>query len=223
MVLYWRPIVPGWNDDPASMARVLEAGRAADAIVFTGYYHKQENAAYLRSLGVAVPYGDGYDRRKVMPAELDAKVIAAWRSSGVSVPLFRKTSCGVSFAHGVPDYNGHWGVSELCGICPAAQQGLCRDAHRPPTEDQLRRVLSQLGYDTPALVDGGHLWTHGLTEQQRYPIQHQLGFQVWDLDLPHFAHAHGRSLLGYQPAEDEHAAVEEARERMAAQARFDDD
>jgi hypothetical protein len=124
---------------------------------------------------------------------------------------------------GGPDYNGHWGVSELCGICPVAQQGLCRDAHRPVTEDQLRRVLSQLGYDTPALVDGGHLWTHGLTDQQRYPIQHQLGFQVWDLGLPHFADAHGRSLLGYQPAEDERAAVAEARGRMAAQARFDDD
>jgi hypothetical protein len=65
--------------------------------------------------------------------------------------------------------------------------------------------------------------THGLTEQQRYPIQHQLGFQVWDLDLPHFAHAHGRSLLGHQPGEQELADVEAAREQMAMQARFDGD
>lgn len=68
-------------------------------------------------------------------------------------------------------------------------------------------------------MDGGHVWTQGLTEQQRYPIQHQLGFQVWDLDLPHFAHAHGRSLLGYQ----EHASMAAARDQMAAHARFDDD
>jgi DNA polymerase III epsilon subunit-like protein len=115
------------------MARVLAAGRDADAVVFTGYYHS------------------------------------------------------------VPDYNGHWGVRELCDICPQAQRALCRDAHRPPTAGQLRRILDELGYDTPALLDGGHLWTHGLTEQQRYPVQHQLGFQVWDLELPHFAHAHGRS------------------------------
>lgn len=121
-------------------------------------------------------------------------------------------------------YNGHWGIQELCNICPQAQRALCRDAHQPPTAGQLRRVLDQLGYDTPpALLDGGHLWTHGLTEQQRYPIQHQLGFQVWDLDLPHFAHAHGRSLLGHQPGEQELADVEAAREQMAMQARFDDD
>jgi DNA repair photolyase len=223
VILYWRPIVPGWNDDPATMARVLDAARDADAIVFTGYYHKEQNAGYLRSLGVKVPYAGDYDRRKVMPAELDETVIAAWRASGATVPLFRKTSCGVCFAHGVSDYNGHWGVRELCDICPQAQRGRCRDAHRPPTASQLRRILDQLGYDTPALLDGGHLWTNGLTEQQRYPVQHQLGFQVWDLELPHFAHAHGRSLLGYQPDEAERAGVAAAREQMAMQARFDDE
>ncbi len=106
-ILYWRPIVPGWNDDPATMARVLDVGRDADAIVFTGYYHKVQNAEYLRSLGVDVPYSDGYDRRKVMPAELDEKVIAAWRESGASVPLFRKTSCGS---------HGDWTTAQLVAL-----------------------------------------------------------------------------------------------------------
>jgi hypothetical protein len=26
----------------------------------------------------------------------------------------------VSFAHTIADYNGHWGLRELCDICPAA-------------------------------------------------------------------------------------------------------
>jgi DNA repair photolyase len=223
VILYWRPIVPGWNDGPETMAAVLRSGSAADAIVFTGYYHKEENAEYLRGLGVEVPYADDYARRKVMPAELDEKVIAAWREFGATTPLFRKTSCGVSFVHGVADYNGHWGVNELCDICPQQQRTLCRDAHQAPSEEQLRQVLDQMGYDTPVMIDGGHLWTHGLTEQQRYPIQHQLGFQIWDLDLPHFAHAHGRSLTGYRPDEAERAKLATAREEFAHQARFDDD
>jgi hypothetical protein len=88
--------------------------------VFTGYYHKPENAAYLRQQGVLLPYGKhDHHRRKAMPADLDAAVIAAWRASGSSPPLFRKTSCGVAYAHKVPDYNGHWGVREICDICPA--------------------------------------------------------------------------------------------------------
>lgn len=43
------------------------------------------------------------------------------------------------------------------------------------------------------------------------------------LDLPHFAHAHGRSLTGYQPNEQERARVALAREKLTVEAQFDDD
>jgi hypothetical protein len=52
-----------------------------------------------------------------MPAELDAVVVAAWRASGISTQLFRKTSCGVAYTRSAPDYNGHRGVRETCDIC----------------------------------------------------------------------------------------------------------
>jgi DNA repair photolyase len=223
VVLYWRPIVPGWNDAPETMGHVLTVGKDADAIVFTGYYHKEENAGFLRSLGVEVPYEEDYNRRKVMPAELDTKVVAAWRASGISTPLFRKTSCGVSFTHQVPDYNGHWGVRELCDICPNAQRELCADDHQQPTHGELDTVLADLGYETDYLVDGGHVWTHGLGEQRRYAIQHTLRFQIWELDQPHLLHAHGRSLAGYQPSDDEREQLSAVRREFTAAARFDED
>jgi DNA repair photolyase len=132
VVLYWRPIVPGWNDAPPTMAGVLEIGRLADAIVFTGYYHKPENASYLRGLGVDVPY-DGHARRKVMPRDLDARVIAAWRESGISTPLFRKTSCGVAYTHAAPDYNGHWGANSATSAPrPSATAAPATTPSQPP-------------------------------------------------------------------------------------------
>ena len=222
-VLYWRPIVPGWNDQPETMGHVLRVGKDADAIVFTGYYHKPENAAYLRGLGVQVPYGDEFNRRKVLPAELDARVIAAWRESGITTPLFRKTSCGVSAAHQVADYNGHWGVRELCGICPAAQADRCRAGHMVPTAQRFEEVMAGLGYDSDYLAEDGHVWTHGLGEQRRYAIQHALRFQIWELDQPHLLHAHGRSLTGYQPTGHEHQQLAAARERFTRATRFDED
>ncbi|TQN31161.1 DNA repair photolyase [Haloactinospora alba] len=86
VILYWRPIVPGWNDDPETMASVLNLADSAqvDAVVFTGYYHQEENAEWLRGLGVEVPYGENYQRRKVLPAELDTRVVQAWKDSGIS-------------------------------------------------------------------------------------------------------------------------------------------
>ena len=222
VVLYWRPIVPGWNDQPETMGHVLTVGKTADAIVFTGYYHKLENADYLRSLGVHIPYEHDYNRRKLLPADLDARVVAAWRESGITTPLFRKTSCGVSAAHHVADYNGHWGVRELCDICPASQARICRAAHAQPTGQQFEAVLADLGYTSDYLIDDGHVWTHGLGEHRRYAIQHTLGYQIWELDQPHLLHAHGRSLTGYQPAEEEQRQLAAVRDRYHT-ARFGED
>jgi DNA repair photolyase len=226
VVLYWRPIVPGWNDAPETMRHVLDVGDAADATVFTGYDHKPENATYLRGQGVNLPYDEAdFHRRKTMPAELDARVIAAWRASGTTTPLFRKTSCGVSFAHDLPDYNGHWGVRELCDICPTAQQDLCAADHRAPSPTEFEQVLDGLGYTSPYLIDAarGHVWTHGLGEQRRYPIQHTLRYQIWELDQPHYLHAHGRSLTGHGPNEEEREHLTAIRERFTATTRFDED
>ena len=223
VIVYWRPIVPGWNDQPETMGHVLMVGKDADAIVFTGYYHKPENVAYLRGLGVQVPYEHEFNRRKVLPAHLDARVIRAWRESGISTPLFRKTSCGVSAAHGVSDYNGHWGVRELCDICPVAQIALCQAAHAVPTGEQFEAVLAGLGYRSDYLIEDGHVWTHGLGEQRRYAIQHALGFQIWELDQPHLLHAHGRSLTGYRPTEQEQHRLAAVRAQFTRATRFDED
>ena len=223
VVLYWRPIVPGWNDQPDTMAGVLDIGRDVDAIVFTGYYHKPDNAEYLRGLGVQVPYGDDYARRKTMPRDLDTRVVATWRESGIATPLFRKTSCGVAYAHGTPDYNGHWGVRELCDICPAKQRQLCADDYREPTAADMDTVLAQLGYDTPYVIEAGHVWTHGLGEQRRYAIQHTLRHQIWELDQPHYMHAHGRSLHGHTADPDQVAAMAGVREQFEQAARYEDD
>jgi hypothetical protein len=223
VVLYWRPIVPGWNDTPSAIADVLDLGQVVDAIVFTGYYHKQQNADYLRDLGVETPYGDDYARRKVMPHELDAKIVAAWRESGITTPLFRKTACGVAFAHAAPDYNGHWGVRELCDICPATQRQRCADDYRQPAPADMDAVLAQLGYQTDYLIEAGHVWTHGLGEQRRYAIQHTLRYQIWELDQPHYLHAHGRSLTGHVADHRQVAALADIREHFEAAARYEDD
>jgi DNA repair photolyase len=223
VVLYWRPLVPGWNDSPETMAHVLDVGRDVDALVFTGYYHKEQNADYLRGLGVTVPYDDSYARRKVMPDDLDARVIAAWRASGTTTPLFRKTSCGVAYAHQSPDYNGHWGVRELCDICPTAQRQRCTDDYTEPTPAQLDAVLAQLGYASDYLIEPGHVWTHGLGEQKRYAIQHTLRHQIWELDQPHHLHAHGRSLLGHTADEEQRHAFAAVRREFEHAARYEDD
>ncbi|MGH8904733.1 MAG: radical SAM protein, partial [Egibacteraceae bacterium] len=125
VVLYWRPIVPGLNDSDVDLSRAREMAELAHATVFTGLFFRQAIRDYYRSVGLAEPY-ETTARRKVFPEDLERRILAAFRrGDGTYGPLFRKTSCAVCHAHGRPDYNGHYGIRELCDICPVAQLRLC--------------------------------------------------------------------------------------------------
>ena len=193
-LLYWRPIVAGLNDGDAKIDRASELSRLADATVFTGLFHRREIRDYLRAAGVLDLYEET-TRRKVMPREVERRILERFAGER----LFRKTSCGVAFAHGEPDWNGHHGIERICDICPAAQLELCRQAHRRPERSQVERLATIAGLATDRLAIGaGQIEVADSSEEQRYYIQHGLGFQVHDRAMPHLPGRHGRAEEGWR-------------------------
>lgn len=192
-ILYWRPLISGINDSDEHIARASELSRLADATVFTGLFHRQEILDHFRSIGVPDLCVE-VARRKVFPEELERRVLERFGPG----PLFRKTSCGVTFAHGEADYNGHYGVREICDICPAAQIALCAAKFRRPDPKRAAELATKVGLDASRLqLKDGRLIVENSSEQQRYFMQHALGFQVQDRALPHYPNRHGRSEEGW--------------------------
>jgi hypothetical protein len=175
-ILYWRPLVPGLNDSGEHLARAYALSLLAEATVFTGLFYRDQIARYYRANGLPEPY-DGTARRKIVPETLEQRVLAAFAGSA---SLFRKTSCAVSYAHGLPDYNGHYGIRELCDICPVRQVSLCRSAHRVPSADQIYQVASALpeaeGMQVADISERAAVVSGLGDEQPRYYLQHALGF-----------------------------------------------
>lgn len=173
-VLYWRPLVPGLNDSDEHLAAAHELSKHADATVFTGLFYRDQIAEYYKANGLPEPYEDTA-RRKIVPETLEHRVLDAFASSAT---LFRKTSCAVSYVHSLPDYNGHYGIQELCDICPLSQRELCAAAHRVPTAEdvhQVARVLPEA--DTLQVVDISEraAVVSGLaTEQPRYDLPERI-------------------------------------------------
>jgi hypothetical protein len=202
-VLYWRPLVPGLNDSPDHLARAFDLSHHADATVFTGLFYRDEIAAYYQANNLPEPY-DATARRKIVPETLERRVLDAFAGSGA---LFRKTSCAVSYTHGEPDYNGHYGIRELCDICPVAQVRRCARAHHVPTAKQIRAVARTLPEARELVVvdiSQRAILVSGLShEQPRYYLQHALGFQVHDARHPHHAGRHGRADIGWQEQADD--------------------
>ncbi len=197
-VLYWRPLVPGLNDSDTDLERAHALSGHADATVFTGLFYRDQIARYYRANGLPEPY-DATARRKIMPEVLEQRVLAAFADSA---SLFRKTSCAVSYAHGLPDYNGHYGIRELCGICPVSQVGLCRSAHQVPSASQIYRAARALpetaGMKVVDISERAAVVSGLDDEQPRYYLQHALGFQMHDVQHPHHAHRHGRAGIGWK-------------------------
>ncbi|MFJ1456249.1 radical SAM protein [Nocardia sp. N2S4-5] len=195
VVLYWRPIVPGLNDSDEHLRRALALSRHAHATVFTGLFFKDQIRDYYRANGLPEPYPEGA-RRKVFPEALERRILDAADRNRPGSPLFRKTSCAVAYAHGVADYNGHYGIRELCDICPAAQLRRCAQAWQLPEQRHVAEETAVLG-GTLVRINDRAVAVSGLDEQRRYFMQHGLGYQVHDIDKPHHDHRHGRADLGW--------------------------
>lgn len=197
-ILYWRPLVPGLNDSDEHLAAAKELGRFADATVFTGLFYRDQIAEYYRANGLPEPYEDTA-RRKIVPETLEQRVLDAF---AYSASLFRKTSCAVSYVHNLPDYNGHYGIRELCDICPLSQVELCQAAHRTPSLAKVydaAEALSTAGSLAVLDITDRAVVVGGLTDEQpRYYLQHALRFQVHDVRHPHHENRHGRADIGWK-------------------------
>ncbi|MFJ8133350.1 radical SAM protein [Streptomyces hydrogenans] len=196
-VLYWRPIVPGLNDSDADIARARELSQHAHATVFTGLFFRNEIAAYYEAHGLPMPY-DETARRKIMPQEAEQRILTAFQGDGSWGALFRKTSCGVAYAHGEADYNGHYGIRELCDICPPEQIARCAGAWAKPDLATVTREARGLGAVGEIEIDERAIVVEGLDEPPRYYLQHGFGYQCHDRTKPHHHRQHGRAPIGWK-------------------------
>jgi len=192
-ILYWRPVIAGINDTANHLARARELAAYANATVFTGLFFRDQIREHFRQVGVPDLYEE-IARRKILPHMVEERILTAFKGQ----PLFRKTSCGVAFAHSIADYNGHFGIRELCEICPAMQRGRCALAHQRPDPAQVHELAKIAGIDPSTITIGDRcVEVSGSSEQQRYFIQHSLNYQVHDRAHPHLKHRHGRAEVGW--------------------------
>ncbi|MEV6056921.1 radical SAM protein [Streptomyces sp. NPDC052107] len=207
-ILYWRPIVPGLNDSDEHIERARHLSLHAHATVFTGLFFRNEIKEYYEAHGLPTPY-NATARRKIMPEPAEQRITDAYESRNEpgGAPwgtLFRKTSCGVAYAHGEADYNGHYGIKELCDICPPEQIELCKKAWVKPDLGEVTREARALGAIGHVEVNDRAIVVEGLDEPPRYFLQHGFGFQCHDRAKPHLYRQHGRAPIGWEAENGSH-------------------
>ncbi|WP_206754395.1 hypothetical protein [Leptolyngbya sp. FACHB-321] len=196
VIFYWRPIIPSLNDSSKHIVKAIELSRNAHATVFTGLFYREQIRKYFQDNELPDLYNE-VARRKILPKQLELRIIKAFENAFPKAgSLFRKTSCAVSYAHNLPDYNGHYGIRELCSICPKQQINRCAKFWKTPSFNEVEYLAKQMGSPHTPQIKGGAIEIDGLDEQRRYYIQHALGYQVHDPHYPHLLDQHGRAPIG---------------------------
>ncbi len=181
-----------------------ERGLTNHVLVITRHQMQPEDAVRLNELRhVKVTLLFTYssiDNKQIEPYPSHA---SAESLKLMSAPPRRKyRTCAVSYAHGLPDYNGHYGIRKLCDICSLSQVELCAGGHWVPSPDRLHQFAEALpearGLEVVEITNQAAVVSGLDTKQPRYYLQHALGFQVHDVVHPHRQRRHGRAEIGWK-------------------------
>jgi len=200
VIMSWRPIIPNVNDTYEHIMHAIDLAQNAHAVAPTGLFFRDEMARHFETLNLKKPYNN-VARRKILPKNQEEKIIAALVSARNQnhrvAPIFRKTSCAIAYSHNVSDYNGHFGISELCDICPPRQKEICSHSWKVPEIEPVILASRRIGLFQVPVITNRAIVFKDVDEQKRYYIQHSFGYQCHDSEKPHRLYMHGRADIGW--------------------------
>lgn len=118
----YRPLINGINDNEATIESVFKlAQRYNTSIAYSGLQVEKELEEYIKEKKLPFKPYDGYDfgMKKNVSDEIEQRFRAF--SVQYNVPVFKKTSCAITYARGLDrDYNAHYyRPNEVgCPTCP---------------------------------------------------------------------------------------------------------
>ncbi|CAG7659180.1 hypothetical protein ACFQI7_32695 [Paenibacillus allorhizosphaerae] len=180
IIQYWRPIVAGWNDDDETIEHVLSISSLFDAIVYKGYRQREENKSYLKSKGVEIY--DQMQYSKIVIEGIEERIMSKYKKLDIHTPIFKKTSCAISYVHSIADYNGNYGTKDLCHFCPDEQKRRCASSKKLPSLDSIKYSLKQHGYDANYKIEEDNIYISGLSKEDRYFMQHVLKYPLLEIN-----------------------------------------
>lgn len=127
-IMYFRPIVKGWNDSPGIIEKALQVGQKYCKAICIGSLRmaptiREEIAKVGEYLD---DFPDDFHAKK-MEDEIEERVLGIYKKHDLTVPLFKHSSCAVSYLMNWKNYNELFrNPKKNClETCPSKQQDLC--------------------------------------------------------------------------------------------------
>jgi DNA repair photolyase len=172
----FRPIIEDYNDSIDKIKKVLsEVYKCADCTIFAGlrlsefinerFVEKQINLKMQLS-----------PEHKYIPEQFVGDIMNFCSENFPNYPIFRHTSCALSWISRLPDFNAHW-TKNQCENC--LNKLNCLINIKIPSETKVLKLLKKLNLTNEFKInEGGIEIKRELTQEERSFLRHNLRFPV---------------------------------------------
>lgn len=126
-VLYFRPIIVGLNDSPSHITEALQIAERFCTSVAVGGLRRSPEIDQQMAMGGLTLHGDPEFLEKRLPGDFLERIHLLRDKLGLSIPIYTHTSCALSNALRIPNYNSLAILKpDSCTpSCPDHQRHLC--------------------------------------------------------------------------------------------------
>lgn len=164
LINYYRPVIEGINTSEECIEHVAKiVTKYCDASIISGIRLNTYLSKVLKKLDISIPKEYDPDHKVLLP-ETYKRINDVFERVDKDYPTFKKTSCGVSYALGRPDYNGHSARIYYCNptcksypVCIGTNKiGFCKpncpnfaickaESEKQITEEEFKILLEKIG------------------------------------------------------------------------------
>lgn len=179
---FWRPLVPLNTSDKEIRDRLRYVSGYANASVAVGLKYTPElRRAFAEDPRLRVEGNNLKEYGEWLPSHVEERLWRIARGEFPGYPIFRHTSCSVSYVLGVPDYNATVYRPDVCrkSTCPDFQRRICERAARKPSAGDVALLLDRLGLDVPFTIHDYEIAIDAeLTQQDYVFLLHNLNYPI---------------------------------------------
>lgn len=127
-ILYFRPIVKGWNDDDVKIKNILSiAKKYTNAVVIGGLRISKEISDVFEKRKIDYPKDINNFYHKNIPLDILEKISRLADEIELTIPIYLHTSCANSYVFDMPNYNFLFEepTKNCVKTCPPSQRNLC--------------------------------------------------------------------------------------------------
>jgi len=181
-VHFWRPILE-INSGSGQIRDVLAfTSKYAIASVYIGLkLSKELNRIYKERDEYFHLPSNLDDYGEYFPEYAEIRILDIVQSEFPVYPLYKHSSCAISLALGIPDYNATVYKDSICreSQCPSWKRAICENSKIIPEVSNVESLLRRIGSHCRATVTPNHVEIFGELAQEEYVfLLHHLNYPI---------------------------------------------